>query len=77
VLLKIKIKYFPSKFTKCRLREADKSAGSYDWKRDISIGLASEGKVRENPKKMWQTKISVSGGDCGGHDRDGHYHINP
>jgi hypothetical protein len=46
--MKIKIKYFPSKFTKCRLRENEKSAGSYDWKRDVSTGLATEGK--------WQTE---------------------
>ena len=45
-----------------------------DWKRDISTGLATEGKDRENPKKRWQTKSSIRGGDCGDYDNDDHYH---
>ena len=58
-----------------RLRKADKSGGSYDWKRDISTGLATEAKVRENPTKGWQTKSSIRGGDCGDYDYDDHCDI--
>jgi len=73
VLLEIKIKVFPNYFTDSRLRKPDKSVGSCGWKRDISIGLATEGKVRENPTGRWQTESSIRGGDCGDYDYDDHY----
>ena len=46
-----------------------------DWKRDISTGLATKGKGRENPTKRRQTKSSTPGGDCGDYDYDEHYNI--
>jgi len=39
---------------------------------NISTGLATEGKVRENLTRRWQTKSSIRGGD---YDYDDHYDI--
>jgi hypothetical protein len=50
VLLEIKVKVFPNKFTDSRLRKPDKSVGSCGWKRDISTGLATEGKLERIPQ---------------------------
>jgi len=52
-----------------------KSVGNYVWKRNISTGLTTEGKGRENLTRRWQTKGSIRGGDCGDYDYDNHYDI--